>query len=110
MFVVHLRDGRTMKEEDGVEWKDIVQEDITSLQLQTKDGRIHTVSADGKNIKFLQLKRNLLDMVKGTDKVVERVIGYIVDDKYAVKLEVYEESGDSKLTLEVKEGKKWRKL
>jgi len=107
MFIAHLRDGRTMKE-DTTDWKQVPQEDITSLQV-AKHGRLFTVTADGKNVKFLQLKRNLLDTAKGTDSVVERVIGVIVED-VAVKMVIDERTGYVKLTVEKKEDGKWRKL
>ncbi len=108
MFIAHLKDGSTLRE-DEVDWKSVPQQDISSLQL-AKHGRIFTVSADGTKVKYLQLKRNILDTAGGTDTIVERVIGFIVDDLYAVKMEINERTGDTKLTLEKKENDKWIKV
>ncbi len=115
MFVVHLKDGRTLKEEDGVNWKEIPHQDITSLQLFHKNGSSHTVSISGKNVKLLQLKRNIINTLLGTDELVERVVGFILDDKIAVKLVVDEKTGNTNLSLEVKlpnsKGKmEWRRM
>ena len=110
MFIAHLKDGRTLKESDKVNWKDVPVQDITSLQLSAH-GRLFTVSVDGKNVKLLQLKRNILDVSAGTDNVVTRVIGFIYQDKVAVKMEVDERTGNVMLTLEVRDEKgKWRRL
>jgi hypothetical protein len=111
MFVVHLRDGRTLKEADGVNWKELSHQDITSLQLFHNKGGTHTISIDGKNVKLLQLKRNILDMLAGTDMICERVVGFILEDKVAVKLTVDEKTGNTVMTVEVKDEKgKWRRL
>ena len=47
MFIAHLKDGKTMRE-DEVDWKSVPQQNISSLQL-AKHGRIFTVTADGSN-------------------------------------------------------------
>ena len=110
MFIAHLRDGRTIKEVEGVDWKDIPLQDITSLQLVHKgSGVTHTLSVDGSNVKLLQLKRNTLNTVEGTDKITERVIGFILGEM-AVKLEVDEKSGNTRLTISKKENKGYKKL
>ena len=118
MFVVHLRDGKTLKESEGTNWKEVPTREITSLQLFEKD-RKYTIAVKGSNVKLLQLKRRNLDVFTGQDTLVERVIGFIIQengvDKYAVKMEVDEKSGDPKVTLEVydekgKKGRKWRML
>jgi len=108
MFVVHLRDGRTIREGE-MDWKAIPHQDITSLQL-LKHGKTYTVSVDGANVKLLQLKRNVLNTLLGTDELTERVIGFVVGEKWAVKMEVDEVSGNVRLTLEEKMNKGWRKL
>ena len=107
MFVVRLRDGRTLKENE-VDWKEIPKKDITSLQLY-KHGKIYTVSADGCNVDFIQLKRNLMDILAGTNDVTERVIGFFVDD-IAIKMVVDEQNGNVKLTVQKKIDGKWKKL
>lgn len=109
MYMVHLKDGRTLRESE-VEWKDIPQDAISSVQLY-RQGQIFTLSVDGAKVKILQLKRNVLDMLHGTNDVTERVIGFIWQDKVAVKLEVDERSGNAHLTLEVRDEKgKWRRV
>jgi len=110
MFIVHLKDGRTLKESDGVAWKDINHRDITSLQL-CRNGKFYTVGVSGANVKLLQLKRNIVNTLLGTDELTERVIGFIYQDKLAVKMEVDEKTGNVLLTLEVRDEKgKWRRL
>lgn len=108
MFIVHLRDGKTLTEKDTV-WRDLPIQDITSLQLY-RGGKHYTISVDGKNVKLIQVKRATLDMVLGTNEITERVIGFIIEDKYAVKMEVDEMTGDVRLTLEKREGRNWIKL
>jgi len=112
MFVVRLRDGRTLKEED-VDWKEIPKKDITSLQLY-KHNKVYTISVDGNNVDLIQLKRNLQNVLTGETKIVERVIGCTIkengEDKYSIKMEVDEQLGNVKLTVQKKEGKKWKKL
>ena len=108
MFIAHIRDGRTLKETD-VDWKEVPQEDITSLQLY-RQGNYYTVSADGKNVKYVQLKRTITGVGPMPQGVCERVIGFVLDEKYAIKMEVDERTGNVKLTVEEKVGKKWRKL
>ena len=86
MFIVHLRDGRAIKEDqviDGVvhDWKKIKEisnnlTDITAIEIKRGDV-YHCLSVDAKNVGLIQLKRNLLDFVQGTDTLVERVIGFI---------------------------------
>ncbi len=97
MFIVHLRDGRTLKETD-VDWKEVPQENITSLQLY-RLGKRYTVSADGKNVKFIQLKRAVTGSGPMPQGICERVIGFVLDN-IAVKLEIDEKSGNVKLTVE----------
>ena len=108
MFIVHLRDGRTLKESDGVNWKDVPVHNITSLQLFRK-GRTYTVSVDGKNVQLLQLKREITGTGPLPTGVCERVVGFIVGD-FAVKMEVCEHTGNVRVTLEQKQGKKWVRL
>lgn len=111
MFVVHMRDGKTLTE-GQVNWKEIPVQDITSLQLYHTSGRKYTVSADGKNVKFIQLKRAITGSGPLPQGICERVIGVVVGD-LAVKMEVDERSGNVRLTVEKKEqvkGGKWRKL
>ena len=112
MFVVHLRDGKTLREVDGVDWKQVPVNDITSLQLHRPNGLTYTVSADGGKVKLLQLKRNTLDMLHGTNNVTERVIGFIYQDKLAVKMEVDEITGNVRLIVEEKNenSRGWRRL
>ena len=112
MFVVRLRDGRTLKEED-VDWKEIPLKDITSLQLY-KHNKVYTVSADGNNVDLIQLKRDLQNVLTGDTRTVERVIGVTIKeegkDKYSIKMTVDEDTGNVKLTVQKKDGKKWKKL
>ena len=107
MFVVHLRDGRTLNEE-RVDWKDIPVQDITSLQLYHL-GKKYTVSADGKNVKFIQLKRSITGAGPMPQGVCERVIGFVLDD-IAVKMTIDEKTGAVKLTVESRRSGKWKKL
>jgi len=107
MFLARLKDGRTLKE-NKVNWKEIPKKDITSLQLY-KNNRVFTVSADGSNVDFIQLKRNTMNVMTGQTDVTERVIGFFVDN-LAVKMEVEEKSGNVKLTVQKKIDGKWRKL
>ena len=124
MFIVHLKDGRAIHEDeviDGVkyDWKEIKKisnnlKDITALQLK-RDQRYYTVSVDGKNVDLIQLKANLLNMVTGEDNLVERVIGFIIKDDndqplYAIKMRIGEKTGGVKLTLEKKTAKGWQPL
>ena len=104
MFVVHLRDGKTLKEAEGIDWKQVPLQDITSLQLH-RNGITYTVSADGSRVRLLQLKRNTLDMLRGTNDVTERVIGFIYQDRLAVKMELNERSGNVRVTVEEKNEK-----
>ena len=109
MFIVHLKDGRTLKESDGVAWKDVPLQDITSLQL-LRGGKFYTVAVRGENVKLLQLKRGIIGTLIN-EEVSERVIGFIWKDKVAVKMEVDEKNGNVRLTLEVRDEKgKWRRL
>ena len=108
MFILHMRDGRTLKEGE-VNWRDVDIQNITSLQLH-RNGKFYTVSVDGANVKLLQLKRGIIGTLISED-VTERVIGFIYDDKVAVKMEVDEKTGNVRLTLEVRDEKgKWRRL
>jgi hypothetical protein len=121
MFIVHLRNGKVIKEDevvDGVvhDWKQIKRvtndlRDITSIQIKHGD-TFHTLSVDGKNVELIQLKSNILNMMTGEDKLVERVFGFVIKDAqgnpaYAVKLRIGEKTGGTKLTLEQKTEKGW---
>jgi len=109
MFIVHLKDGRTLKESDGVDWKQVKGEDISSLQLY-RNGKFYTVAVKAsEDVKLLQLKRGIVGTLLNVE-VSERVVGFIYKDSIAVKMEVDEESSNVRLTLEVRDGKKWRKL
>ena len=113
MFIVHMKDGRTLKESDGVDWNDIPMHEITSLQL-CRNGKYFTVGVKGENVKLLQLKRGTVGTFINMD-VIERVIGFIIRDeqgneKYAIKMEVDEQTSNVLVTLEKKEGKKWLKM
>lgn len=123
MFIVHLRDGRSIKEDeviDGVvhDWKVIKKitnnlKDITAVQI--KRGEIfHTLAVDGNNVELIQLKSNILNMTTGEDKLVERVLGFAINDDagnplYAVKMRIGEKTGGVKLTLEKKTEKGWKR-
>ena len=124
MFIVHLRDGRAIKEDevvDGVvhDWKQIKKitndlKDITSVQIKRGDV-FYTLSVDGKNVELIQLKSNILNMTTGEDNLVERVLGFTIKDEqgnplYAVKLRIGEKTGGAKLTLEQKTEKGWKLL
>jgi len=108
VFIVHLRDGRTLKESDGVDWSDVPAHNITSLQLY-RNGKYYTVTADGRNVKFIQLKRAITGSGPMPQGICERVIGLVTGDM-AVKMQVDEKSGDVKLTVESRKGGKWKKL
>ena len=114
MFIVHLKDGRAIKEDekiDGIvhDWKYIKSisnnlKDVTSVQV--KRGEIfYTMAVNGKNVDLLQLKANIRNMVTGEDNLVERTLGFfILDEKgnqsYAVKMIINEKNGGAKLTLQ----------
>jgi hypothetical protein len=120
-FIVHLRDGRTIKEDEVIggvthDWKEIKKisnnlQDVTAIQI--KRGEVyHTLSVDGKNLELLQLKSNVLNMMTGEDNLVERVLGFIIKDEkgapaYAIKMRIGEKTGGTKLTLEKKTEKGW---
>lgn len=112
MFIVHMKDGTTLKESDGVNWKTINTQNIRSLQL-VRNGRLFTVSVSGEKAKLLQLKRQMINTLLGTDALVERVIGFIYKD-IAVKMVVDEATGNVTLTCEEqideKNKKVWRKV
>ncbi len=127
-YIVHLKNG-TVVTEATKEWKPLMAEtnngnDITSLQIKNGDN-IHTVSVKGENIKqYIQLKREIMNMMTGERKLVERVAGFTIaddqgNDKYAIKMTVMEKTKSVVLTLEefkevtIKDGrkvKKWIKL
>ena len=84
MYIVHLKDGRTITEKE-MNWKEIQEvsnnfQDITSLQLK-RGNNYFTVSVEGKNVKLLQLKRAILDVLTGKNTLTERVVGFIIEDK-----------------------------
>ena len=121
MFIVHLRDGRAIKEDEKIngvvhDWKHIKKitdnlRDITSVQVKRGDV-FYTLSVDGKNVELIQLKSNILNMMTGANNLVERVLGFtIMDEKgnplYAVKMRIGEKTGGAKLTLEKKTEKGW---
>jgi len=117
MFIVHTRDGKTINE-NTADWKEVKSQtnnlaDVTSLQLK-KGNQFFTVSVDGKNVDLLQLKRNVQNILTGTTSLEERVIGFIIkegnEQKYAVKMEINEHTGNVYLTLEQKVEGKWKKL
>ena len=116
MFIVHLRDGRAIKEDEVIEgvvhdWKHIKAitnnlKDVTAVQIK-KDAIFYTLSVDGQNAELIQLKSNILNMMTGEDNLVERVLGYVIKDekgkpKYAVKMLISVKTGSVKLTLEKK--------
>ena len=124
MFIVHLRDGRAIKEDEVIEgithdWKHIKKitdnlKDITSVQIKRGEA-FYTLSVDGKNVELIQLKSNILNMMTGENKLVERVLGFVIkDDKgnpvYAIKMRIAEKTGGAKLTLEKKTEKGWQLL
>ena len=106
MFIVHLKDGRAIKEDeviDGVvhDWKVIKKisnelKDVTAVQI--KRGELYyTLAVHGENVELIQLKTNLLNMAKGTDNLIERVLGFIIvnekgDPLYAVKMRISEKT------------------
>ena len=116
MFIVHLRDGRAIKEDEKIagivhDWKHIKKitnnlQDVTSIQIKRGDV-YNTLAVGGKNVELIQLKSNILDMIRGTDTLVERVLGFVIKDEqgnptYAVKMRIGEKTGGVKLTLEKK--------
>lgn len=124
-FIVHLRDGRAIKEDeviDGVvhDWKVIKKlsnnlQDITAVQIKRGDNTFYTMSIDGKNVELIQLKSNILNISTGEDKLVERVLGFVIKDEkgnpqYAIKMRIGEKTGGTMLTLEKKVEKGWIKL
>lgn len=124
-FIVHLRDGRSIKEDekiDGVihDWKHIKKisnnlQDITAVQIKRGDNTFYTMAVDGKNVELIQLKSNILNMMTGEDNLVERVLGFVIKDEhgmpvYAIKMRINEKTGGTKLTLEKKELKGWQQL
>jgi len=118
MYICHLRNGRTITEND-MDWKQIKKEtnnlqDITSLQLK-RGKQYFTVSVDGKNAELIQLHRAVTGMAGPMPLgLVERVVGCVVgeDTKYAIKLTVDEATCNVKLTVEERKAgsKQWRKL
>ena len=110
MWIVHMRDGRTVREGEGMDWSQLPHQDITSLQL-SRHGRTYTLTAAGDKVKLLQLKRALLNSFQpGQSEVTERVIGFIWEGKLAVKMEVDEGSGDVRMTVEERGEKGWRRV
>ena len=107
MFIVHLKDGRTLKE-GKVNWKDVPVQNISSLQIY-RNGKYYTISVDGKNVNYIQVKRNTLDVLTGVDMLTERVIGFTVDN-LAFKLEVDEKTGNCKVTVDRLKDRKWKRL
>ena len=123
-FIIHLRDGRAIKEDeviDGViyDWKQIKKisnnlKDITSIQIRKGD-KFYTLSVDGNNVELIQLKSAISNMLTGTTDLVEKVLGFIIkDDKdnplYSVKIRICEKTDNVKLTLEKKIEKGWKIL
>jgi len=116
MYIVHLRNGRTITENE-MDWKAIKAEtnnlqDITSLQLK-RGNQFFTLSVDGAKAELIQLHRAVTGTGPLPQGLVERVIGCVVGDKtkYAIKMTVVEATGNVMLTVEEKkEGDKWRKL
>jgi len=115
MFIVHLRDGRSIKEDEVIggvvhDWKQIKKitnnlQDITAVQIKHNNGSYYTLAVDGKNVELIQLKSNILNLMTGEDKLVERVLGFVIKDEkgnpqYAVKMRIGEKTGGTKLTLE----------
>lgn len=122
MFIVHLKDGRAIHEDeviDGVvhDWKKIKEisnglKDITAVQIKHNSGKYYTMAVDGKNVELIQLKSNILNMMTGENNLVERVLGFIIKDEagnpqYAIKMRIGEKTGGVKLTLERKTEKGW---
>jgi len=123
-FIVHLRDGRSIKEDEVIEgvthdWKHIKKisnnlQDVKSVQIKRGDV-FYTLSVDGHNVELIQLKSNILNMMLGTNDLVERVLGFVIPDEqgnplYAVKMRIGEKTGGAKLTLEKKTEKGWKSL
>lgn len=122
MFIVHLKDGRSIKEDEIIkdivyDWKKIKEvsnnlKDITAVQIKHNKGIYYTMSIKGENVELLQLKANVIDMIKGTDELRERILGFIIkDDKgnpqYAVKMRISEKTGGVVLGLEKRTDKGW---
>ena len=108
-FIIHLKDGKTLKEGE-VEWKDIPKEEVSSLQLY-KHNHYYTISVDGKNVELIQLKRAITGNGPFPTGICERVIGFTIENKYAIKMTVDEKTGNVLLTVEQKDEKNnWRKL
>ena len=121
MFIVHLKDGRAIKEDEVIEgvvhdWKHIKKisnnlQDVTAVQIKRGD-LYYTLAVHGENVDLIQLKTNILDMAKGTDSLVERTLGFIILDEkrnpaYAVKMRIGEKTGGVKLTLQKRVEKGW---
>jgi len=121
MFIAHLKDGRAIKEDEVIEgvvhdWKHIKNisnnlQDVTSVQIKRGD-IYYTLAVGGKNVELIQLKSNVLDMMRGTDSLVERVLGFVIKDEqgnpaYAVKMRIGEKTGGVKLSLEKRTEKGW---
>jgi hypothetical protein len=125
MFIVHLKDGRAIKEDEKIngvvhDWKHIKAisnnlKDVTSVQI-VNNGRYYTLSVNGfSNLDILQLKANVLDMMAGTDMLVERVLGVVLKDDngkplFAIKMRIGEKTGGVVLAVERKTEKGWQKL
>ena len=118
-FIIHTKDGRTLKE-DSKDWKEVVKEtnnlkDVSSLQLRDDKGKFYTVSVNGAKADFIQLKRNVMDIMAGTNELVERVVGCVLKDDnnqplFAVKMVINEKNKNVLLTVEKKTEKGWIKL
>jgi len=123
-FIAHLRDGRAIKEDEVInnvvhDWKEIKRitnnlQDLTAVQIRRGDV-FYTLVVDGKNVEPIQLKSNVMDLVKGTNDLVERVLGFTIKDEagnplYAVKMRIGEKTGGVKLTLEKKTATGWKQL
>jgi hypothetical protein len=124
MFIVHLKDGRAIHEDEVIngvthDWKKIKEisnglKDVTAVQVK-KGQTYYTLSVKGENVDLIQLKANILDFTAGTDTLVERVLGFIIkneknDPLYAVKMRIGEKTGGVKLSLEKMTDKGWVSL
>lgn len=121
MFIVHLKNGRAINEDEVIEgvthdWKKVKEisnglKDITAVQIK-RGNTFYTCSAKGENVDLIQLKSNILDFSAGTNNLVERVLGFIIKDDnnnplYAVKMRIGEKTGGVKLSLEKMTDKGW---
>ena len=109
-WLKHFKDGRTIVSDydDSVSWRNTPLDNLTSVQLQTEDGRLYTLTGEGK---YWQEDLYSVDVAFGAQKgtligrrimkEIEGLItpGSITQDKRWLKLTVLAD-GSCKVEIE----------